>query len=53
MKRKESTSIPKKKESEPVGMMEVKKIADLPNTEPPLYRIDKFGTNTAKLHPIF
>ena len=52
MKRKESTSIPKKKESEPVGMMEVKKIADLPNTEPPLYRKDEYFTPAATSAPI-
>ncbi len=52
MKRKESTSIPKKTAIEPVGMIEVKKIPDFPITEPSLYRKDEYFTPAATSAPM-
>ncbi len=42
----------KKKNILPVDIMEVSKIADLPNTEPPLYQKDEYFTPTATSAPI-
>ena len=52
---KKTTSIKKnepKKNIAPVDIMEVSKIADLPNTEPPLYRKDEYFTPAATSAPI-
>ena len=55
MERKQTTSI-KKNETETniasVNIMEVSKIADLPNTEPPLYQEDEHFTSAASSAPI-
>jgi DNA-binding XRE family transcriptional regulator len=55
MKRKNTTSIKTnetKKNIAPVDIIEVSKIADLPNTEPPLYRKDEYFTPAATSAPI-
>ena len=52
MKRKKSTSIPKKTTIESVDTMEVNKISDLPITEPPLYRKDEYFTPAATSAPM-
>lgn len=52
MKKKELTSIQKKTIIESVDTMEVKKIPDLPITEPPLYRKDEYFTPAATSAPI-
>jgi DNA-binding XRE family transcriptional regulator len=55
MKRKNTTSIKTnetKKNIAPVDIIEVSKIVDLPNTEPPLYRKDEYFTPAATSAPI-
>ncbi|MGB5632458.1 MAG: hypothetical protein WBM86_06725, partial [Waterburya sp.] len=55
MKIKNTTPIKKnetKKNIAPVDIMEVSKIADLPDTEPPLYRKDEYFTPAATSAPI-
>ena len=52
MKKEESASIPKKITIESVDTIEVKKISDLPKTEPPLYRKDEYFTPAATSAPI-
>lgn len=52
MKKEESASIQKKITIESVDTMEVKKISDLPKTEPSLYRKDEYFTPTATSAPI-
>jgi hypothetical protein len=55
MKRKKTTSIKTnetKKNIAPADIIEVSKIVDLPNTEPPLYRKDEYFTPAATSAPI-
>ena len=52
MKKEESASIQKKITIESVDRMEVKKISDLPKTEPPLYRKDEYFTPAATSAPM-
>ncbi len=55
MKRKNTTSIKTNKTNKniaPVDIMGVSEIADLPNTEPPLYRKDEYFTPAATSAPI-
>ncbi|MDJ0636957.1 MAG: helix-turn-helix transcriptional regulator [Xenococcaceae cyanobacterium MO_188.B29] len=52
MKKEESASIQKKTTIKSGDTMEVKKITDLPITEPPLYRKDEYFTPAATSAPI-